>query len=166
MGFKGGIVVRDCYGFTLIELITVIILIGVLSALGIGLFARSSAFSPMLVTQQLASATLLAQQAALAGQPNASVRIEHPAGSEPVFRAQFDPDGPGSTPPFILQEFTLPTGGVSITVNGNATPQSIDFDKLGRPADRTNRDISISGDSNFQVCVSSLGAVYGGVCSG
>ena len=115
---RNKVLVRGSQGFTLVELITVIVLIGVLSALGIGLFARSSAFSPLLATQQLASATLLAQQAALAGQPNASVRIEHPAGSEPVFRAQFDPDGPGSAPPFTLQEFTLPTGGVSITVNG------------------------------------------------
>ena len=56
--------VRGSRGFTLVELITVIALIGVLSALGIGLFARSSAFSPLLATQQLASATLLAQQAA------------------------------------------------------------------------------------------------------
>ena len=153
-------------GFTFVELIMVVALIGALSALGIGLFARSSAFSPLLATQQLASATLLAQQAALAGQPNASVRIEHPAGSEPVFRAQFDSDGSGPNPPLIIQEFTLPTGGVSITVNGNTTPQIIDFDKLGRPTDRTNRDINISGDSNFQVCVSSLGAVYGGGCGG
>ena len=56
-------------GFTLVELVTVLILIGVLSALGVGLFASRSAFSPLLATQQLASATLLAQQAALAGNP-------------------------------------------------------------------------------------------------
>ena len=54
-------------GFTLVELVMVIILIGVLSVLGIGLFTRSSAFSPLLATQQLQSAALLAQQAALAG---------------------------------------------------------------------------------------------------
>ncbi|MGM0954064.1 MAG: type II secretion system protein [Pseudomonadota bacterium] len=143
----------------------VIVLIGALSALGIGLFTRSSAFSPLLATQQLASATLLAQQAALAGQPNVSVRIEHPSGSEPVFRAQFDPDGSGSDPPVIIQEFSLPTGGVSIRVNGNAAPQSIDLDKMGRPDDRANRDIEISGDSDFSICVSSLGAVYEGQCS-
>src|SRR5690554_2448597 len=54
-------------GFTLVELVTVIVLGGILAAVGAGLFARSSAFSPLLATQQLASATLLAQQAALAG---------------------------------------------------------------------------------------------------
>ena len=59
--------VPNSLGFTLVEMVMVIILIGVISAIGIGLFARSSTFSPLLATQQLASATLLAQQAALAG---------------------------------------------------------------------------------------------------
>lgn len=54
-------------GFTLVELVMVIILIGVLSVLGVGLFANRSAFSPLLATQQLESAVLLAQQAGLAG---------------------------------------------------------------------------------------------------
>jgi MSHA pilin protein MshC len=149
-------------GFTLVELVMVIILIGVLSALGVGLFAGRSAFSPLLATQQLSSAALLAQQAALAGQPNVSVRIESSAGNEPVFKAQ-SIDNDGNTT--IIQEFTLKAGGVSVTVNGNAAPQSIDFNKLGRPVDRTNRNIDISGDSTFNLCLSSLGAVYEGTCS-
>jgi len=156
-------------GFTLVELVMVIILIGVLSVLGIGLFTRSSAFSPLLTTQQLQSATLLAQQAALAGQPNVSLAIEHPAGGEPVFKAQFDSDGSGSNLPFIIQEFSLPEGEVSLTINSLSPPQTVDFNKRGAPEDGTNRTIVISGESNFTICLSSLGAIYQGyqgACNG
>ncbi|MEP1216473.1 MAG: prepilin-type N-terminal cleavage/methylation domain-containing protein [Marinobacter sp.] len=151
-------------GFTLVELVMVIILIGVLSALGVGLFAGRSAFSPLLVTQQLASATLLAQQAALAGQPNASLRIEHPAGGGPLFKAQFDPDGDGANPPIVIQEFTMPGGDVSVTLDGMVLPVTIGFDKLGALDDRNNRSIDISGETSFTICLSSLGAVYQGEC--
>lgn len=152
-------------GYSLVELILVISLIGVLSALGIGLYTRSSAFSPLLATQQLASATLLAQQAALAGQPNVLLTIEHPAGSEPSFNAQFDPDGDGPTPPVTIQSFTLPEGDVSISVgNSQPLPEIVEFDGFGRTKDRTNRTFYLSGDSNFTLCLSSLGAVYQGAC--
>jgi MSHA pilin protein MshC len=142
----------------------VIILIGVLSALGIGLFARSSAFSPMLATQQLASATLLAQQAALAGNPLNTVTIGPNAGN-------LEFSAGGST-------FSIDANGASIAyrrVNQTSAFTSISssytvgFDDMGwvsSPNAREPLEFRISGDSTYFMCLSALGAVYQGRCDG
>lgn len=148
-------------GFTLVELVTVMILIGVLSAVGIGLFTSRSAFSPLLATQQLASATLLAQQAALAGNVSSTVTIEQSSDTL-TFRA-------------AGAEFTLPRSGATLAYRAAGNPYAdvpaggldIDFSPLGRvaaPVARTNMDFRISGESSFNLCLSSLGAVFTGTC--
>jgi MSHA pilin protein MshC len=148
-------------GFTLVELVMVIILIGVLSAVGIGLFAGRSAFSPLLATQQLSSATLLAQQAALAGNSSDTLTIRQTS-DELLFSAassQFSLQRSGATMAYSVggDPFTtVPAGGVTIG-----------FDDLGRvasPTARTSIDFRITGDSTFNLCLSSLGAVFEGSC--
>lgn len=133
----------------------VTILIGVLSALGIGLFARSSAFSPLLATQQLASATLLAQQAALAGNPANTLTIERDAD---VFRFIVG-SGSGNE-----RTFDVSHEGTTLSVTGNSLPLTMTFNARGAPATGTNLQFTFSGDSTFQTCLSSLGAVYAGSC--
>ena len=152
-------------GFTLIELIMVIILIGVLSVLGIGLFTRSSAFSPLLATQQLASATLLAQQAALAGNSFNSITIEPKDGN-----LKFTAGG---------SAFLIDSNGASIAsrrVNQTTTftqissDYTVGFDGMGwveTPNAREPIEFRISGDNTFYyICLSALGAVYQGKCDG
>ncbi|MDR9424111.1 MAG: prepilin-type N-terminal cleavage/methylation domain-containing protein [Marinobacter sp.] len=156
---------QECSGFTLVELVMVIILIGVLSALGIGLFTRSSAFSPLLATQQLQSATLLAQQAALAGKLESSVLVDD--AGDISFKAQYK-ENESDTNFTTLQNFSLDRNDFSVTVN---PPGRIYFSKLGAPTDRNSRTVTVSGDSSsFVFCLSSLGAVYqrppSGVCDG
>lgn len=136
-------------GFTLVELVMVIILIGVLSVLGIGLFAGRSAFSPLLATQQLSSAILLAQQAALAGNPGGSLTISQDTDNF-IFTVGSD----------SLKVFALPKEGTSL----GGLPLTIDFDAFGAPVSGTNINLTFSGESSFQTCISSLGAVYRGSC--
>ncbi|RBP20554.1 MSHA pilin protein MshC [Marinobacter pelagius] len=161
MGCTGERSVIRVQGFTLIELIMVIILMGVLSALGIGLFARSPTFSPMLAVQQLSSATLLAQQAALAGNPSNRVVIRQLADE-----LQFEAAG---------ESFTLEREGASLSYRANggpfatipATGLTVSFNGLGRiaaPVARENIDFRITGVSQYDLCLSSLGAVYQGTC--
>lgn len=142
-------------GFTLVELVMVIILIGVLSALGVGLFAGRSAFSPLLATQQLASATLLAQQAALAGNVADTLTIEE-GGSKFRFIV-----GAGTS---ASRTFELPREGTSLSVAGGSLPLTITFNPGGAPDTGANLDFTLSGDSTYQICLSSLGAVYRGSC--
>lgn len=141
-------------GFTLVELVMVMILIGVLSALGIGLFTRSSAFSPLLATQQLQSATLLAQQAALAGKSKSRVEI---VGTK--FKTAFDKENGSSA---TIQSFDLDGENFS-TSPSNVT---IYFNKLAVPTNASGTrlnatSIEISKDGiQFALCISSWGAVY------
>lgn len=160
----GGVIrfVPGTSGFTLVELVTVILLVSVLSMLGIGLFANRSAFSPLLATQQLSSATLLAQQAALAGNPSNSVVIRQLADE-----LQFEAAG---------ESFALDREGTSLsyrTSSGGsfapvpATGLTVSFDGLGRvaaPVPRENIDFIITGASQYNLCLSPLGAVYQGAC--
>ncbi|WP_341581319.1 type II secretion system protein [Marinobacter metalliresistant] len=141
-------------GFTLVELVMVIILIGVLSAVGVGLFASRSAFSPLLATQQLASATLLAQQAALAGNPANTLTIEQNAD-----RFRFIVGGGSGTP----RTFEISREGASLSVAGGL-PLTLTFDAKGAPATGASLQFTFSGDSTFRTCLSSLGAVYAGSC--
>ena len=148
--------------FTLVELVMVIILIGVLSALGIGLFTRSSAFSPLLATQQLASATLLAQQAALAGNPSNAVTIRQTSNTLEFEAAD--------------SLFSIRREGASMAYQGagqsglTSIPDggfTINFDPMGRlaaPFGGQSLQFQISGDSDFTLCLSSLGAVYQDSC--
>lgn len=139
-------------GFTLVELVMVIILIGVVSALGIGLFASRSAFSPLLASQQLSSAVLLAQQAALAGNPTlSSVDISQSSDS-------FTFDVGGSA------QFELERAGTSLAVSGASLPYTVTFNEQGFPDDGVQRQFTFTGDSTYRVCLSALGAVYQGVC--
>nr|WP_297403149.1 type II secretion system protein [uncultured Marinobacter sp.] len=140
-------------GFTLVELVMVIILVGVLSVLGVGLFTRSSAFAPLLATQQLASATLLAQQAALAGNPANTLTVVQTAGE---FRFEV---GAGTGNPRV---FTLPREGTSIA--GYSGPLLLTFNDRAELGSGTDISIAFVGDSSFQTCISSLGAVYAGSC--
>lgn len=137
-------------GFTLVELVMVIILISVLSVLGVGLFANRSAFSPLLAAQQLNSATLLARQAAMAGNQNDSVTIGDD-GTSFTFSV-------GS-----IGSWSIPKEGTGLTAPGGL-PLEIEFDKNGAPVSGSNLELSFIGESRYDICVSSLGAVYSGAC--
>ncbi len=141
---------QGSHGFTMIELVTVIVLIGVLSTLGLGLFARSSVFSPLLASQQLNSAVLLARQAAMAGNVNDTVIISD-GGSSFTFSV-------GS-----IGSWSIPKEGTELTVPGGL-PLDIQFNKDGSPVSGNNLELSFVGDSRYDICVSSLGAVYSGGC--
>lgn len=156
-GFRTG----HMKGFTIVELVVVIVLIGTLSAIGVGLFASRTTFSPLLATQQLSSATLLAQQAALAGN-TATTLVVHQTSDDITFTA-------------LSSQFRLPRNGATMSyrVAGGAFAPvpagglTIGFDDFGRvaaPVARRNIDFRITGESTYNLCLSSLGAVFAGAC--
>lgn len=108
----------------------------------------------MLATQQLGSATLLAQQAALAGNPANALTIEQTTDS---FRFTV---GPATANPRV---FEIARAGISLSVPGTL-PLTLNFNADGAPSTGANLNLTFSGDSTFQTCLSSRGAVYAGAC--
>lgn len=161
---KGGVATQGhgiSLGFTLVELVIVILLVSTLSLVSIGLFTSRSAFSPLLATQQLSSATLLAQQAALAGNSSSNLTVRQTS-DELIFLA-------------ASSQFSLPRSGSTLAYRVAGNPYAdvpsggidIGFSPLGRvatPVARANIDFRITGDSTFNLCLSSLGAVFGEAC--
>ncbi|MEQ6886075.1 type II secretion system protein [Salicola sp. Rm-C-2C1-2] len=141
----------DSGGFTLVELVITLVLIGILSSLGIGLFANRSGFSPLLANQQLASAVRLAQQGALAGNPADDVAVAQ-VGDEFEFTV-----GGGTSAERV---FSLPRESASLS-----TTPTITFQPDGTPASGANTELTFSGSgTSYTTCISSLGAVYQGGC--
>lgn len=142
-------------GFTLVELVMVLILIGIISSLGVGLFAGRSAFSPLLASQQLSSATLLAQQAALARNEAASMTV---AQTSSAFQFMV---GAGTA---SSRSFEIDREGTALSVSAGGLPLTVPFDELGKPTGGSNIQFVFTGESSYSVCLSSLGAVYPGTC--
>ncbi|WP_097462361.1 prepilin-type N-terminal cleavage/methylation domain-containing protein [Mangrovitalea sediminis] len=148
------------YGFTLVELVTVLVLVGILSALGVGLFAGRSTYTPLLATNTLQSAALFAQQRALADADSGNpVSLVISQTAKDWLFAVVDS---GTT----LDTFQASRDGATLSLNGvqlgNGASQSLSYDGAGRTG--SNTQVSVSGDSTRQLCISSMGLAYPGAC--
>ena len=164
-------------GFTLIELVMVIVLIGVLSVGARSLFSSKDAYVDYLAKERLLSMGLLAQQFAL-GVSAQEVAIPGstpaPPGDPADIQISRTVDGDLS---FTLRkhnaevqryqlEQPLPSisvDGVALAVGSTVTlvwNQSADMD------DGNNHKVTIAGASTFRVCFSASGFTYetAGVC--
>jgi MSHA pilin protein MshC len=137
-------------GFTLVELVTVLILIGVISALGIGLFLGKGSVSSIAARDQLLSATLLAQQRALAG-GGATLSISQGA-DEWSFTIDAD------------STRTAERAGASLAIEVDGVPVSIaalsplTFDARGEIG--SNVEFAFQGESDHLLCLASTGFAY------
>ena len=145
-------------GFTLVELVSAMVIAGILAAVGIGLFTSSSGFSPLIATQQLQSSILLAQQAAFAGNDFRRLVISQTS-NEFVFSVE-DTD-PGTSDRLVQQ--AVPRSGTSLTAPGGV-PFTLTFSESGAVSAGLNQELVFTGESTYRICISSLGAVYAGNC--
>jgi len=145
-------------GFTLIELVTVIVLIGILSALGIGLLASPGGYSASLARDQFVSTALLAQKHALAAGPSVTVSLSLGRNNEGLtFKVthHFEDE-----PPNIVVE--RPVDGSGLEVNPGSL--SLDYDSTGSLSGSVPQDVTFTSGSSHKVCISSLGFPYTGSC--
>jgi len=170
---------RDSGGFTVVELIAVMVLLGILAATATSRMVSGSAYAPALVAQQLLAVGRLAQQTAMARQDaTISIDVDQDAGDW-RFRVQVN-DGVMTTTAteeraHIANTSVVVVNGATSVPLGPAAPLRLSFDGLGSvtagSAGSTVVDptigvgFTVSGDSTSLLCIGSTGHVYRGNCS-
>jgi prepilin-type N-terminal cleavage/methylation domain-containing protein len=171
--------IRNTRGFTVVELIAVLVLMGILAATAMSRMVGSNAYAPALISQQLIALGRLGQQMALARQDaSVSLDVDQNAGDW-RFRVQVD-DGSSSV---TAHEERAELGNTVLTVSngaltlplGPAASLHLAFDGIGglvagnvaATALNTNAGVGLtaSGDSASSVCIGSTGHAYRGICS-
>jgi prepilin-type N-terminal cleavage/methylation domain-containing protein len=170
---------RSIDGFTVVELIAVLVLLGILAATAMSRMVSGNAYAPALVAQQLLAVGRLAQQTALARQDaTVAIEVDQDAGDW-RFRVQVD-DGVTTTTAVeerasIANTSVVVMNGATTVSLGPATALSLSFDGLGSVAASSAGStvvdptigvgFTVSGDSTSLLCIGSTGHVYRGNCS-
>ena len=143
-------------GFTIVELVIVIILIGILSSLGIGLIVSPSAYSAGAARDQFVSSALLAQKRALANTDGTTTLTLEQTDSEWRFLV---PDNGTSYP-----ERSAAREGAELEIGGsnlsNGSSRDFEFDARGHLTSDVNIEFVFDGTSEHKACLSSLGFAY------
>ena len=127
-----GFQVQKYHGFTIVELITVVMLLGILSVTAISRIVKPSAFAPGIVTHAVILQARAAQQLA-ASRADATVTLTiDKAGDQWRLSLATDVDGVLRTELVAAENTTLTasSGGTSALIDAS-TPLAMSFDQLG-----------------------------------
>ena len=168
-------------GFTLIELITVIVLLGILSAFAISRFPSSQSYSTTVIKNQLIASIRLAQQTALS---RASVdRSTNSSSLQTQLQITRDSDnwslnitsGPISHNAQVKRSNetvyygTNTSASCSALTASTSIPLTLIFDGDGNRVPATALRICIntpsSSTADVELCISPSGYVYEGICA-
>lgn len=151
-------------GFTIVELIVIIALLGILSAVAISRFGNTQTYYDLQLRDQLISIARLAQQTALnRNDQNVRLRLSRPG--DWLFEVQVDPDRDGND--WLLlkrqsvgntQGYLNDSGGTPISASHSAT---VEFDNLGNLANITPASTNLAFESSGHwVCITLAGYAY------
>ncbi|MCH8529783.1 MAG: type II secretion system GspH family protein [Saccharospirillum sp.] len=145
-------------GFTLTELVIVMVILGILSAVGIGLFASTGSYATMLARDQFIASAMLAQKRALANTDTThpvTLTLEQNT-SQWRFRIE-----QGSVQ---FTDRTADRKSTQLLIDGSAAvaSQLFTFDQRGRVG--RNVQLSFTGNSTHLACLASTGFAYAGAC--
>lgn len=146
-------------GFTLIELVMVIVLLGILSLGVSGLFSSKSSYAEFIAKEQLIAQGLLAQQMAFgmsAVTNPVSLSISKSAGGETSFTLT----KVGQTPITELLDASLNSPLVDGSALTNSSSATFTWNSKAELSDNTNHSVTFVGDTSYRVCFSSSGYVY------
>lgn len=161
-------------GFTLVELVGVILILGILSISATGLFSSKQDVETNVLKNQLISSLRLTQQLALSRQdltPTNAVNLAISQTSDSwLFTVwEMDSSAPGAV---AFEESSVDRDVTSLRFStnvstacsalSNSTSYTIQFDGDGNLLSSNQLKICIVGTETIQICVSSLGFAYEG----
>lgn len=154
-------------GFTLIELITVIILLGILSAFAISRFPETQGYSTTIIKNQFLASARLAQQTSLSrASPNDNVTLNISENSDDWNFVIAGGSG-------ISYSAKIERGSEKIRSGTNLTaacsalsssPFTVSFDGDGNRIPFENLRVCIDSTIDFEICISPSGYAYEGAC--
>lgn len=169
-------------GFTMVEMIVTLVIMGVLSAVIMTRFLDANTFNAIVVRDQLVAMIRVAQQNAL-GRSNVSLSLTPSASGDNLTLVRSDSGGVVESVTVDLTSVALSSDNNIITSCGspngqnaisNATPLTINFGELGSLANsgvtgnvgavNSALRICVNNDPVFSVCVSPSGFAYRGNC--
>jgi|TARA_R110001599_G_scaffold5114_1_gene25649 prepilin-type N-terminal cleavage/methylation domain-containing protein len=151
--------VNNQKGFTLIELVMVIVLLGILSIGASGLFSSKSSYAEFIAKEQLIAQGLLAQQIAFgmsATSSPVSLSINRAAGGETSFTLT----KVGQPPLTELLDSSLNSPLVDGTALANGSNTTFTWDSKAALSDNSSHSVTFVGGNSYRVCFSSSGYVY------
>lgn len=150
---------RKSLGFTLVELVITLVLIGIISSLGIGLLASPGAYSAGAARDQFVSSALLAQKRALANSSGGTTLTVEQTSSQWLFQVEHN----GTSYPERSAEREGADLRIDGSLLGNET-RDFEFDSQGHLSSGDNVSLEFDGTSAHAACISSLGFAYPQEC--
>lgn len=160
---------RKQNGFTLIELITVIILLGILSAFAISRFPSSQSYSSAIIKNQLIASARLAQQTSLSrasSTANVLLTVSEILGQWNLVVSNSDALGTSYTAQVDRknEQVRFGTNLAAACSALTAAPLVITFDGDGNRIPAQNLRICIDSVTDIELCISPSGYAYEGTC--
>lgn len=174
-GTDRGAAMHTAAGFTIVELVTVIILLGILSMVAMARFVQPSAFVPGIVGQKLIAESRIAQQMAVSrADASVSLRLDRLGGD---WRMQLSTDLDGVVRTELIDadntRIQATSGGASAFINA-ATALSVVYLETGDVSAVTigatmgdpamGVDLLVAGASDRQICIHPSGYANSAAC--
>ena len=140
-------------GFSLLELIIVIVILGALTVTAVSRFANDDSYRLRIIQEDIISALTQAQQLAMAGQP---VQFTAASGAPSLYSVRLGAP---------LADYSV--AGVSFPQEVDAAisiaplPLTINYDVIGRPDVTPTLVLTTTAGDSVSVCISATGLAYG-----